>query len=74
MRKEAMANKKLINEMKFEIQELKIQLSQANKVVECMSSVLTEGQIRKIMNPGAIQWTWNDISNAICLQSHVKGG
>lgn len=57
--------------MKFEIQELKIQLSQANKVVECMRSVLTEGQIRKIMNPGAIQWTWNDISNAICL--HAAG-
>lgn len=36
-----------------------------------MKSIFTEGQIRKIISPGGVQWNWNDISNAICL--HAAG-
>lgn len=69
--KQISANKKTIKSLQIEVEELKIQLAQANRVVTCMTSVLTEGQVRKIMSPGSLQWTWNDISNAICL--HAAG-
>lgn len=55
--------KQVINHLKKESCDLRIQLHQTNKVVPRASSIFTEGQIRKIM------WTWSDISNAICLHS-----
>lgn len=71
MKEQNSKNNELIRNLKMQLKELEIKFQQANKVVTCMSSIFTEGQIRKIMSPGAVQWKWSDISSAICL--HASG-
>lgn len=60
-----------IRNIENEVKDLKLQLSKANSVVEATKSILSEGQMRKLMSPGRIQWKWKDISNALCL--HASG-
>ncbi|XP_073827933.1 uncharacterized protein isoform X2 [Musca autumnalis] len=45
MQKELKKYKELSKKLQQELTEVKIQLEQANKVVQCMRSVFTEGQI-----------------------------
>lgn len=74
MQKEASENKKLIKKLQMEIENLNTQLTQANRVVTCMRAVFTEGQIRKIMTPGDLHWTWNDsIQSEHTITSTLKG-
>lgn len=60
-----------IRALEAENKELKCQLMKANLAVEAMGKIFSEGQMRKIMSPGGVQWRWKDIASAICL--HASG-
>lgn len=62
------------NGLRREISDLKHELSESNKAVNSMRSIFTEGQIRKIMSTGNIQWKWEDVSKAICLNASGPRG
>ncbi|XP_075150667.1 uncharacterized protein LOC142224765 [Haematobia irritans] len=64
-------NRKLIKKLQINNSDLKIQLTQANNVVECMKNIFTEEQIRRMMSTESTHWAWDDIANAICL--HAAG-
>lgn len=60
-----------IQALNNKIKDLECMLAEANKAIDSMRSIFTEGQIRKLMSPGDINWRWPDISSAICL--HAAG-
>lgn len=59
----------IIQKLEIESKELKLKLSKAEVAINGLKKIFTDGQIRKLMSPGDIQW--EDISNAICL--HAAG-
>lgn len=63
--------KKNIKQLQQENRGLKSKLAEADAVVTCVRKIFTDGQIRKMISPGNVQWNWKDISNAICI--HASG-
>ena len=48
--------------LESENEDLKLKLDQENLAIEGMLKLFREGQIRKIMSPGPVQWRRKDIS------------
>lgn len=65
------SNKLIIKKLQAENRILKSKIAETDAFVASVKAIFTEGQIKKIVTHGNIQWKWNDISNAICL--HAAG-
>ncbi|GBP01970.1 Transposable element P transposase [Eumeta japonica] len=60
-----------IHELEIKIKDLENQLKDYESLADGMNKIFTKGQIRKIISPGRVCWTNQDISNALCL--HAAG-
>ncbi|TMW44547.1 hypothetical protein DOY81_010373, partial [Sarcophaga bullata] len=60
-------------QLETENKDLKCKLYQANLAVDAMRKIFSEGQIRKLMSPSYVHWSWEDITNAVYLHEAGPG-